>query len=115
MALSELELKRITKAVEQFMLKRRPHPAIRDQVDVGYTITGHSVELFEIRPDWRDKSTIHHSPFAKMTFVRTRNVWNLFWMRADLRWHAYPPVPHVPTIEEALQVVEEDSHCCFFG
>jgi len=115
MAFSELELKRITKAVGQFMSRRRPDPAIRHKVDFGYQIRGHSLELFEIRPDWRDKTVVHHVPFAKITFVRTTNAWRLFWMRADLKWHAYPPAPYVDTVEEALSLIDEDANCCFFG
>jgi hypothetical protein len=115
MAFNDLELKRIQDAVNRFMSKRRPDPSIRDKVDFGYRIKGHSLELFEIRPNWRDKAIIHHEPFAKITFVRTTNRWRLLWMRADLKWHAYPPAPYVNSVEEALRIVDEDANCCFFG
>jgi hypothetical protein len=36
-------------------------------------------------------------------------------MKADLKWHAYPPAARVPTIEEALSLIHEDANCCFFG
>lgn len=39
----------------------------------------------------------------------------VYWMRADLEWHPYDPVPAVGTIETFLMLVEEDKHCCFFG
>lgn len=29
------------------------------------------------------------SPVAKATYVKTQNIWKVYWMRADLRWHAY--------------------------
>ena len=115
MSLSEIELKRIKKAIDAFMALRRPHPTIRSQLDFGYRIVGHSVELFEIRPQWNDESKILHRPFAKMMYVRSKNHWKLFWQRADLKWHSYPPAPLAKSIEEALKIVSEDDHCCFFG
>jgi hypothetical protein len=31
------------------------------------------------------------------------------------RWHGYDPMPEVAPIEEFVALVDEDSHCCFFG
>lgn len=36
-------------------------------------------------------------------------------MRADLKWHSYPPAPVVGTVEKFLSLVAEDKHACFFG
>jgi hypothetical protein len=55
------------------------------------------------------------SPVAKATHVRTRKTWRVFWMRADLKWHAYPPAPIVDTVDAFLALVERDEHGCFFG
>jgi hypothetical protein len=32
-----------------------------------------------------------------------------------LKWHGYDPMPEVASIEEFVALVDEDSHCCFFG
>ena len=37
------------------------------------------------------------------------------WMRADLKWHRYEPCPTVPTIEDFIAAIDEDSYGCFFG
>ena len=115
MALSELELKRCEKALAQFLERRRPSPHIRDQLDISYKISGHSVEIVEIRPDWQDRTKKMETPVAKATFVRTKNCWKVFWMRRDLKWHGYEPNPEVGTLEAFLNVVDRDEHCCFFG
>ena len=81
MALSEIELMHCMKALAQFMERRRPPAHIRDQLDISYRVAGHSVELLEIRPDWQDRTKTMETPFAKATFVRTRNHWKVFWMR----------------------------------
>jgi hypothetical protein len=116
MALSELETARIKKAVDAFMAKRRPPPHIRPELDFGYRIKNHSVELFEIRPVWRGKpGEMREHPFAKTTFVRTRNTWRVFWLRQDLKWHAYEPASEVRSVEEFFKIVSDDKYACFFG
>ncbi|QID19342.1 DUF3024 domain-containing protein [Nitrogeniibacter mangrovi] len=115
MALSELELKRVERAVGRYLKKHRPPPHIRPELDVEARIQGQSVELVELRPAWRgDPGEITELPFAKTTFVRTQHVWKVFWRRADLRWHAYDP-PTARTIDDALALVDEDAFGCFRG
>jgi hypothetical protein len=88
---------------------------IRQELDLGYRLSGLSIEFFEIRPQWDDPGKIREHPFAKATYVRARKLWKVFWMRADLKWHGYPPVPTVRSIERFLEVVDADEHGCFFG
>jgi hypothetical protein len=38
-----------------------------------------------------------------------------FLVRADNKWHRYPPKPEVKTLAAALKVIHEDTHHCFFG
>jgi hypothetical protein len=115
MAFNDLETKRIEKAIDAFMKKRRPPPHIRPKLDFGHRIKGHSVELFTTRPFWRDPKEKIESAIAKATYVRTTAIWKVFWQRADLKWYSYPPVPQVGSIEKFLEIVAEDKHNCFFG
>ena len=115
MAFSEFELKKIEKALEKFLIIRRPPPEIRCDLDLGYRISGPSIELFEIRPQWDDRSKIHEHPFAKATYIKSHKNWKIFWRRADLKWHGYEPDLTVPSIEKFLEVVNADKHGCFFG
>lgn len=116
MPLSEFELARVKKALDSFMAQRRPPPHIRPKLDLGSRISGQSVSIFEIRPVWRGPpGERHESAVAKATYVRTRGVWRVFWMRRDLKWHSYDPAPEVRSIEEFVALVAEDQHACFFG
>jgi hypothetical protein len=115
MALNDIERKRIEKAVVAFIEAHRPPPHIRPKLDLGFRLAGQSVELFEIRPQWDRPEVKHERPFAKATFVRTRGVWRVFWMRADLKWHGYEPALEVARIEDFLVVVQKDECACFFG
>jgi len=115
MALSEFETKKIEKAIAAFMVKCRPPVSLRSKLDLGYRISGQSVELFEIRPRWNMPEHLMESAYAKATYVRTRKVWKIYWMRADLKWHGYFPVPEVSSIEEFLGIVDQDEYACFKG
>lgn len=115
MALSELERKRCAKVVGEFIESRRPPPHIRPQLDLGFRLEGQSVEIFEVRPYWRDSSERIEKPVAKATYVKRASEWRIYWQRADLKWHRYDPHPIASSLEEFLEVVDEDACCCFFG
>lgn len=115
MALTPLEIKRCEVRLAAFLKRRRPPPTIRHELDLGYEIANQSVELFEIRSDWRDRSRRIRLPVAKATYVRSQNVWRLYWMRRDLKWHSYTPRPVVADFDVFLDVVDADEYACFFG
>lgn len=115
MPLSEFELHRCERDLGRFLDKRRPPPAIRHELDIGYRITGQSVELFEVRPDWQNPAERMEHPFAKATFVRSQGHWRVFWQRQDLKWHGYQPMPTVRDLADFLACVDEDPYGCFFG
>ena len=116
MSLAEIEQARVRKAMDALMHQRRPRPHIRPKLDLGYRVTGQSVEIFEIRPTWRELANEkRESPVAKATYVRSRGVWRVFWQRRDLKWHSYEPKPEVKSVDEFALLVSEDTHACFFG
>jgi len=115
MAISEFEEKRCEKEIEKFLDLRRPPLHIRAQLDFGYRIENQSVELFEVRPDWKNSESKTEIPFAKATYVKKDKIWKIYWQRQDLKWHCYTPAPSVQYFEEFLSIVNEDACACFFG
>jgi hypothetical protein len=115
MTFSEFEKKRVEKTADAYVQKRRPPPHIRPKLDVGFRVTGQSLEIFELRPAWREPGVILEQPVAKATYVKSRKLWKVFWMRQDLKWHGYSPTPTVGSLEEFLDLVEADAHACFWG
>ena len=115
MTLSEFEIRRCEKLVAEFVEERRPPPHIRAQVDLAFRISGQSIEIFEVRPHWRNKGTMLEHAVAKATYNKSKLEWKVFWQRADLKWHSYQPSPEVASVEEFLDLVRNDDHCCFFG
>ncbi len=115
MALTELDRKRVEKLVAAYVAKRRPPPHLRPQVDLAFRVSGQSVEIFEIRPRWDRPDEKQEHAIAKATYVKTQDIWKVFWMRADLKWHRYDPMPTVDSVAKFLQLVENDEYSCFFG
>jgi hypothetical protein len=114
-AFTEIELRRIERDMAKFMERRRPRPHIRPELDIGHRVSGHSVELFEIRPVWDNPKQKLEHPIAKAIFVRTQELWRVFWMRQDFKWHSYEPFPNTRHFEAFLAAVDRDEYCCFFG
>ena len=115
MSLSEFEIKRIEKRVGEFIENKRPPIHIRNELDLGYKIKDQSVEIFEIRPVWSNPEEKLESPVAKATYIKKKNIWKVYWQRADLKWHSYEPEPEVKSIEQFVSLVEQDKHACFWG
>jgi len=115
MAFTEIESARITGTMSDFLEKRRPPESMRAKFDISYRIEGNSVVIFALRPFWRDPGRIIEGPVAKATYVRRTNRWKIYWQRADLKWHAYPPQPEALLFEEFLTLVDEDNDECFWG
>lgn len=114
MAFSELEKKRIEKIVGTFCDNRVPARA-RDQLKVGFRIEGQNIFLFESRPRWDDPSEWMDLDFAKLTYVKSRSAWKLYWMRASGKWNLYKPHGEDNDISKLFNTIDEDSNGCFFG
>ena len=116
MAISEFETKRYEQVVARYVNSRRPPPHVRPELDLGYRVSGQSIEIFEIRPVWRGApGEKFENPVAKATYVKLHNTWKLYWQRADMKWHRYDPDVTIETLEEVLAVVERDEYGCFYG
>ncbi|MDP6526321.1 MAG: DUF3024 domain-containing protein [Kiritimatiellia bacterium] len=115
MALSEFECRKLEVELDRFIESTRPPLEIRDKLDTGYRVENQSVLLFEIRPRWDKPKDKMESPVAKATYSKTQEVWKIYWMRADLKWHRYEPMPTVDQLGDFLSLVDEDKHACFWG
>jgi hypothetical protein len=115
MALNNDQVKEIEKSMSDFLELRRPPVEIRDQLDLDYRIEGLSVYIFEIRSQYDNPAIKFESPVAKTTFVKSRNLWKIFWMRANLKWDTYRPKPEVKYFHQFLLIVDEDRLGCFWG
>ena len=78
MSFNEIDQQRFQRIIQDFVDKRRPHPTIRDQVDLFSRWEEQSVTIYEVRPIWNqpeEKTEIH---IAKAKYVKSRRVWKVF-------------------------------------
>lgn len=116
MAFTDSESAEHTQLIEdRFWSRRRPPLPLRDKIREGQRITGHAIELFFVRPAFQRPGSFVEEPIAKIQYVRSRNLWKIFWQRADLKWHGYEPCPETDSLAEALRIIDEDACNCFFG
>ncbi len=115
MSFSEFEIKRYEKAVQTLINKRRPPEQVRDKVDLGFELVDQSVEIFETRAHWQNPSEKIKQPIAKATYVKSKNLWKIYWMKSDLKWHEYEPEFKVGDLSEFVTIVDLDEHGYFWG
>ena len=116
MAFTNAEIVRYSDLIEKLIwAKRRPPLHLRDKVREGQRIEEHEIELFLVRPTFPDPTRQIEESIAKARYVKTRDVWQVFWKRADLKWHRYLPRPKVKSLEAFLKLVHEDANRCFWG
>jgi hypothetical protein len=91
-------------------------PEHADKLRTVYEVDGHAVNVLEERPPWRDDETEwSRTPIARFRYYRSRGEWELYWMRADGRWHYYEPVQPSRSLKMLVAVVERDVYGAFFG
>ena len=105
----------IIEIMENYISKVRPRTEMRNQLDLNYEIQNQSIILNEIRPFWANSKKILTNGYAKATFIKSTNLWKLYWKRADNKWYSYNPVPTVSKLTDFLKLVDEDKFNCFKG
>lgn len=114
MPFSEIELKRIENTVGKMCEWRSPAP-LRDQLRTTFEVEGYDVIVYEERSGWNDPQEWTTLPVAKFKYIRKDNVWKLYWMRRDLKWHSYEMSPGTKSLEALVQEVDSDPQGAFFG
>lgn len=113
MAFNDLEYYSVKKEVAAFVESIRPPVYVRNELDIVFTIDDQSIEIGEKRPVWRGElGEFSVITSAKITYVRTNNVWKLYWKRASLKWELFHTTD---TLTDALEKVRTDEYGCFFG
>jgi len=113
MAIDPFQTLDVIEIMEQFLERNRPPEHIRKDLDIGYRIDNQSVIIFEIRPAFLNPSEISEQDFAKATYIKSRDLWNIYWMRSS-GWYPYKP-PEMKTLHAFVKEVEEDPKACFKG
>ncbi len=103
------------KRIADYIQTKRPPVELRERVDLGYSFKNNEVILFEIRQKWNDPSKKNQLPFARCKYVKTQQIWKIYWMRASGKWELYEPKSKVTHIQSFIEIVESDEYSCFRG
>ncbi len=117
MAFTDIEVLQYQNELNALIELIRPESAVRDQLDYNYEVDAKlsSVVLFELRPSFRDPLRKTAMPIAKAKYNKSREIWTIYWMRANEKWEKYPAESEVSNLNQFFRVVSEDALCCFFG
>ena len=115
MALSIEDLGEIDKVIGRWCLAR-VLPQLKGLIDYDYEVDDQAVSIFEVRPVWRgEPGEVSRQPIARFRYVKYTGFWKIFWMRSSGKWQSYEPLFEVNGLDDALMVIETDTHGCFFG
>jgi hypothetical protein len=92
-----------------------PDPAVRAKVRVDYRFDGPAVVLFESRPRLFNPAEWGEEPVAKFRYVASRQLWRLFCMHRDWKWHRYALLPESGSLAELVDEVRRDPSGIFWG
>jgi hypothetical protein len=115
MPLNEKIKAQVIEIMEEYLEFKRPPVELRHKLDISYRIDGQSVIIAEIVAIHFETIQMVESPIAKATWVASKKHWKVFWRRANQNWDPYPPVPTVKTFPEFVELVDDDTHHCFWG
>jgi len=102
--------------IKKYVESIRPEDLeIRTQLDFGYSYKDGIAEIYEIRPLWDNPKEIQHHSFAKIRFYKSKQLWNLYWMRASGKWELYTPFSESTYLDKIIEVIKKDEHGCFYG
>ena len=102
--------------IKKYVESIRPESSeIRAQLDFGYSYDGKITEIYEIRPLWNNPKETQNIPFAKIRFYKSKQLWNLYWMRASGKWELYEPFSESTHLDKIIEAIRDDKHGCFFG
>ncbi|MBE3671465.1 hypothetical protein BOO25_21365 [Vibrio navarrensis] len=97
------------------LLENRAERAKSNGVDLGYRFKRHSIEIFECHPSELHEAGYFEFKVAKVTFVKTKQHWNIYRITGNLKWVSYRRCPGVVALNDALTVIEQDEDRLFWG
>ena len=96
--------------------ERLPERA-RGQIRYELDVDPRSVTILECRPPWKAEYGPEWTrfPIARLRYTAARKEWSIYWRDRNLKFHLYDLFDPTPTIQAALDEVEQDPTCIFWG
>jgi hypothetical protein len=87
---------------------------LHDQLRVEVDLDGRDAVVVEVRPPWDGVGGETRDPVARLRWLTSRGVWQLFCLDGDLVWRRYGPRPE-GSLDELLAELDTDPTCLFWG
>ena len=83
------------------------------RIEVDQTLHGFTV--FDCRPPWNDGvgSEWVRTLIARLSYVKKRSEWTLFWVDRNCKFHRYEWVDPTRHVGELLADIDADPTCIF--
>jgi len=114
MAFNDIDRHKIKKAVGGLCEQRTP-AHLKDELRFEYEIDKQNVIIYEVRPAFMQEGEFTKMPLAKLTYVSSRKIWNLYWKRASGKWKKYEPMDSAKDLKPLVREIDQDAYGCFFG
>ena len=114
MAFTDIDLQKVKNKVGVFCSERTPEH-LKGQLRFEYEIEKNNVIIYEVRPVWKNPSEFTKMPMAKLAYVKSQNIWKLYWKRANEKWVIYEPKGSAKDLGILVKEIDKDSFGCFFG
>lgn len=114
MAFSDIDRQKIKNKVGGLCSKMTPQH-LKNKLRFEYEIENQSVIIYEIRPAFRNLGEFTKMPIAKLSYVKSGNLWKLYWQRASGKWQRYETGSSAKSLDKLVEEIERDSYGCFFG
>ena len=88
--------------LERFGHEKLPLQIIKEKQSY---IIGHKRNRYSDGSEYLDEA-------CKITYVKSQDLWKLYWMRADFKWHLYA---EYHDLDKLLKEVKTDPNGCFWG
>lgn len=101
---------------ELFYVMSKLHEYNHERVHLNVIKDGRTITVETIRrakkygPEGGEKDV--HNGVCRITNVKTRDIWKLYWKRASGKWELYDTYP---SLAEAVSPVRENENACFWG
>ena len=116
-AVATAELPELALARVQRWCRARVPASARDEIRIKYDVAGWDVTIVECRAPWSPEAGPEWTrfPVARLRYLKSRQVWRLYWRDRDERWHEYPDLAFARDVGDLLEEIDRDPTAIFWG
>jgi hypothetical protein len=88
---------------------------LRDEYRIELELGPNAITIVSCEPPWPGSDEPVRMPVARLRFVANANVWRLYWVDSNDRFHLFEPFPEVRDVQSLLREIDADPTNIFWG